>query len=145
MWMNASTCEYFMQLRMQQLEMIALELNSAFPQFPLSRAIKLPALSQVKVAWQCIFKIHPKIHSQTHVGCAVHTHTHTSNSVYEFLWLHAVATCASKCHSWLCGVALWLHVPPFVPATYLLLLLYLSLSVSLLFGGKKVTHITRAQ
>lgn len=50
-----------------------------------------------------------------------------------------------QCHSWLCGVALWLHVPPFVPAASLLLFLYPSLSVSLVFGEKKVTHITRAQ
>lgn len=35
-------------------------------------------------------------------------------------------------HSWLCGVALWLHVPPFVPAA--LLLLYL------VFGEKRVPN-----
>lgn len=73
--MNASPCEYFMQLRMQQLEMTALELNFAF----VARAIKLPALSQVKAAWQCIFKIHTHTHNYclalaAYVDCAAHTH-----------------------------------------------------------------------
>lgn len=69
--MNASTCEYFMQLRMQQLEMIALELNFAC----LARAIKLPALLQVKVAWQSIFKILSHAHAHTYIPLPSFTYT----------------------------------------------------------------------
>lgn len=43
-WMNASTCEYFMQLRMQQLEMIALELNFACAAIPSEQSHKIASL-----------------------------------------------------------------------------------------------------
>lgn len=42
--MNASTCEYFMQLRMQQLEMIALELNFACAAIPSEQSHKIASL-----------------------------------------------------------------------------------------------------
>lgn len=48
---SASTCEYFMQLRMQQLEMIALDLTFAFTSLsslPIRMAINLPSCHNLK-------------------------------------------------------------------------------------------------